>query len=94
MITITPELNRFKVKFSDPGSGSRGYHVMADSLDEVHEAINHYHRHGPRAAQHSRNSIEHCPLCRMCRDQTAEPIKLRKRPRLKVLVGGEEETEE
>jgi hypothetical protein len=66
---------KFKVTFSSPGSGLRGYSVYAADLDEVHEAINHHHNHGPRAGQHDDGRIDHCPLCRQMRDEGHTPAK-------------------
>lgn len=59
---------RFRMIFSAEGTGTRGTSVWAESLEEVFEALNHYHRNGPRVRQHASDAIHHCPLCRRGRD--------------------------
>ncbi len=61
MVTISPHWGstahtQYKVFFSNPGTGTRGFSVMADNLAEVHTAIDHYHAENHNTA--------HCPLCR------------------------------
>jgi hypothetical protein len=69
---------KFVIKASDPGSGQRG-HTLCEcaSIEELHEAINHYYRAGPRSTQHAGCEIEHCPLCRKQRKEMSKPVKLR-----------------
>ena len=43
MITINPECRGYKVKFSDPGLGTRGFSERTKDLDQVHILIDHYH---------------------------------------------------
>jgi len=67
MIRITRAGNGYKVAFSDPGSGCRGFSTKACNLAEVHEAIDHY-----LGSADSKERYEHsgearqatCPLCR------------------------------
>jgi hypothetical protein len=65
MITIRPVYNEFKITFSNPGSGWRGYSVMARNLDEVHMAIDHYHRMSTLVKVEHQGKNEKCPLCRL-----------------------------
>jgi len=60
MITIRPVYNEFKITFSNPGSGWRGYSVMARNVNEIHKTIDHYHR----TNNHGILDTD-CPLCRM-----------------------------
>ena len=64
MITIRPVYEKHKMLFSNPGSGERGFSVMAKSIDEVHAAIDHY--------QVRPHNHLHCPLCRL---ETKERVK-------------------
>jgi len=65
MITITPEGNGHKVLLSHPGTNTRGVSFHAKSIDEVHEAIDHYHAHGEHKRDHANNRRrETCPICR------------------------------
>lgn len=62
--------------------GERGYKLcQCRSIEELHEALNHYYREGPRASQHASNSIEHCPLCRKGRGNDVQ----QPRPFLKLV---------
>lgn len=74
MITISPKYNEHKVAFSNPGSGWRGYSVMAKSLEEVHLAIDHYHNQ--RGKRHPKSK---CPLCRLMAEEEAKRQKKGKR---------------
>lgn len=55
MITIRSHYEKFKVTFSNPGSGQRGFSVLVKNLDEVHTILDHYH-----FCQHDKAN---CPLC-------------------------------
>ncbi len=77
--TSSPSGRRYRLVFSDPGSGMRGWSIWAETPEEVHEALNHYWRYGPRLQQHIDGKIEHCPLCRQHREET------QKKPKLKVV---------
>jgi hypothetical protein len=82
MITITQHYSKFKVKFSNPGSGMRGYTVVANNLDEVYRAIEHYQgapsfRGSPPFPSEKELKVDHhhdghlgCPLCRRTRLRT------------------------
>ena len=65
MIAITQEGNEYKMKFSWPGTGYRGFSVYAYDIDEIHEAIDHHYLHGDHRAG---TRIEECPLCREMED--------------------------
>jgi len=56
VITIAPVYNDYKMKFSYPGTGTRGFSVLAKSIEEVHTAIDHYYMRPHDKAK--------CPLCR------------------------------
>ena len=67
MITIRHEAEGCKMKFSNPGSGMRGFSVHARSVAEVHAALDHYLGvgGGTRRQGHVNNTLaESCPLCR------------------------------
>jgi len=57
MITIRPIYNRNKITFSNPGSGWRGFSVMANNIAEIRAALSHY-----RMEKHNKRK---CPLCRL-----------------------------
>lgn len=77
MITIEPNGDGYTMKFSGgKGSGLRGYTVEARSIEEVHEAINHFERKGPRVQQHINNEIGHCPLCRRGGGSERPPLRV------------------
>lgn len=71
MITIRPVYNDYKMLFSNPGSGWRGFSVMAKSIDEVHAAIDHHHN---RKHDHTK-----CPLCRLQDKEAKSPKKGRRK---------------
>lgn len=56
MITISPKNENYKMNFSHPGSGQRGFVVYAQSIHEIHQAIDHYY-----FREHDK---QNCPLCR------------------------------
>jgi hypothetical protein len=56
MLTIEPIYNKFKIKFSNPGSGWRGWSISVNSVAEIHTVIDHYH-----GLKHKESK---CPLCR------------------------------
>jgi len=45
--------------FSWPGSGSRGFTARAESIEEIHTAIDHYLK------GHGNVERPDCPLCRL-----------------------------
>lgn len=55
MITITRVYEKFKVKFSNPGSGVRGFSILVKDLGDVHTVIDHYHMRP--------HDKEKCALC-------------------------------
>ena len=63
MLKIEQEGNRLKVSVSEPGTGMRGYHVMARDMAEVHQAIDHYYRPNSCDKRHATNAVENCPFC-------------------------------
>jgi hypothetical protein len=69
MLKIEQEGNQYKISVSNPGSGQRGYHVMAHSVDEIPLAIEHYFRPNTvgteRKQLHTNHEIENCPFCRL-----------------------------
>jgi hypothetical protein len=60
MITIERDGNGFKMKFSAPGTGWRGFSAHARSVEEIHVAINHYYG----IDGHIAGTRDDCPLCR------------------------------
>jgi hypothetical protein len=60
MITIKQHYIGFQMRFSAPGTGVRGYSVIAKDSGEVKNAIDHHIGTG-----HNYDLIETCPLCRM-----------------------------
>jgi len=56
MITITPHYEKFKVKISHPGTGTRGFSVYVKGLDAVFTVMKHYY-----ARPHDRAN---CALCK------------------------------
>ena len=65
MITIRPVYNEHKMTFSNPGSGQRGFSVMARGVAEIHEAIDHYFLHGKhKGLAGTGRTRKGCPLCR------------------------------
>lgn len=73
MITIRPVYNEFKITFSNPGSGWRGYSVMARDIPEVHRALDHYHRTGDHKG--TWQPSDNCPLCRLEKEQASKRRK-------------------
>ena len=56
MITIQQVYNQYKIIFSNPGTRTRGVSFMANNIEEIHEAIDHYYmRHQLKWT---------CPVCR------------------------------
>lgn len=72
MLTISQVYNQYKIKYSNPGSGQRGYAVMADNLDEVHAFIDHHH-----ARPHNTSK---CPACREAEAREATTKPRRRKP--------------
>lgn len=64
MLTIRQVYNEWKITYSNPGSGQRGYSVMARNLDEVHVFIDHHH-----ARPHIQSK---CPTCREAADNQSK----------------------
>ena len=58
MVTINPEGNGYKMRFSNPGSGMRGFSTTARDLDEVKAALDHY------TGNEKTKGRAKCPLCR------------------------------
>ena len=70
MISISIDPRGYALKISEPGTGWRGYTVIANDLDEVHLAIDHYHGDGD--PPHAFETRRRCPLCRQIEtEQTA-----------------------
>lgn len=69
MITISPSNNRYKMKFSNPGSGWRGYSVEARSIDEVHTLLDHHY-----ARPHDQAN---CQFCKKEREESAKQARKR-----------------
>ncbi len=69
MIQIAASGNGFEMKFSAPGTGWRGFKVHAQSVQEVHEAIDHHFvaAIGAVREQHTTSERENCPLCRLAK---------------------------
>lgn len=73
MITIrnAPYGNGFMLKFSEPGTGWRGWSVKAANSGEIKLAIDHYNRVSTLSEamrdKHSRDEVKNCPLCRVSR---------------------------
>jgi hypothetical protein len=57
MVTIENYNNGYRLKFSNPGTGTRGFSVKAADLTEVKIALDHYYDKPTHAASN-------CPLCR------------------------------
>lgn len=55
MITIRPQYNKWRVLFSAPGTGWRGFSILVTRASAMHAAIDHYH-----GRQHKAKG---CPLC-------------------------------
>ena len=65
MVKITREGNGFKMLFSDPGSGRRGFSTRARDLAEVKAAIDHYLGGEGNLPDYNPNvPVDGCPLCR------------------------------
>ena len=64
MVKIERYGNGYKVKFSEPGTGWRGFSTTAQNLNEVNIALDHYMGGTPKAVSHALDSVEDCPLCR------------------------------
>ena len=62
MITVKRRYNDFSVKISKPGTGWRGYSVVARSVQEVNLATEHYFD-----GKHN-GMFPDCPLCRKMRE--------------------------
>lgn len=60
MMNVELRGNGYKMRFSNPGTGWRGFSVQAGSVEEVQTAVEHYYR-GHAA------SVPGCPLCRTIR---------------------------
>jgi hypothetical protein len=56
MIKISQENNGYKMVFSNPGSGTRGFKVVAKNIAEVNAAVQHYYGSG--------KCVDICPLCK------------------------------
>lgn len=75
MITIRNEPfgNGFILKFSEPGTGWRGWEVRAANSREIKLAVDHYNRVSTCSPEnrekHSQFMVRDCPLCRMERLQ-------------------------
>jgi len=67
MVTIRPQAEGYKMTFSNPGSGWRGYSHHARTLAEVKCALDHYF--GATPGHGSKPLAAECPLCRA----TAQP---------------------
>ena len=61
MITITHEGNGYKIKLSWPGTGTRGYNVHANDVNEIHAALDHYYMHNDH---YKIEPADNCLLCR------------------------------
>lgn len=67
MVTITNHNNGYKLKFSNPGTGTRGFTAFAVDLTETKIALDHYYG----KPLHAKNN---CPLCReMEREEQKRP---------------------
>ena len=64
MVKIERHGNGYKVKFSEPGTGWRGFSTIAQDLDEVKVSLDHYVGGSPKSVSHALDSVESCPLCR------------------------------
>lgn len=76
---------KYKIQFPVGSRGQRREEIIVDSIEAVHEAMNHHFAEGPRAMQHSRNAIEHCPLCAMGKEEPRLKLVQVDGPRLKVV---------
>jgi hypothetical protein len=76
VITIRPVYNQHKMTFSNPGTGDRGFSVMANSLEEIHLAIDHYHIAGHQSICHKARHEDNCPLCRMMVQERAKLLTI------------------
>jgi len=54
----------YKVKVSEPGTGSRGHSVHANNYSEAIQAVGHYY-HKPWHEKPRRN----CPFCRRMKEE-------------------------
>jgi hypothetical protein len=57
MVTIENYNNGYRMKFSNPGTGTRGFSVQVADVIEMKIALDHYYG----KSLHARS---HCPLCR------------------------------
>jgi len=60
MTTIENNRQGFRVRFSFPGTGSRGYAVQARDVKEIELALRHHYDHA-----HTNCETKACPLCRL-----------------------------
>ena len=63
MITISQHYNKWRMKFSYPGTGTRGYSVDAENFAEIVSALEH-HLVPPGHPSHCTTERRDCPLCR------------------------------
>ena len=69
--------NRYVVKAKEPGTGWRGWKVIANNLEEVNGAIEHYY------AIHGHLDDIH-PACAICRTHREEAVKTAKPKKAKA----------
>lgn len=62
MLSISNGPRGYTLKFSDRGSGARGWKVEARDIEEVHEAIDHHFA----GRSHTGSRPTTCPICRDC----------------------------
>jgi hypothetical protein len=67
---------KFKINFPND-RGNKTLELSDLCIEEVHEAANHHFGEGPRAEQHARNAISHCPLCRLEGEEADQKPKTR-----------------
>ena len=66
MTTIDHYGQGFRVRFSFPGTGCRGYKILARDLAEVELALRHHY-----SCAHASCETKACPLCRLVHPASA-----------------------
>jgi hypothetical protein len=66
MVTIEHNGNGYRMKFSNPGTGARGFSVKVADVVEMKICLDHYYGNGI----HAKN---HCPLCREVERKQRQP---------------------
>ena len=86
MVSVERNWNGFKVRISEPGTGMRGYSVLARDMDEAKLALEHYYPPNGGNKKHPIGGRNDCPLCRLIQKEHEKTRKPKRRTKQQIML--------